>query len=253
MGAVAKLRTLAGEPNTLDVGKLFVDTKRRYEDAKIQSLSDVGPARLRVDFAWGIIELIGNLINKTQEIRNEIEESEEGLTAFDQDLAGLRARYRIYYVKFFDGLPPFEEWTLEQWADYEDRIEGPIFYWNIADCRKKWGVEFGAPQCEGPDLLTALSLFHQSGVAAEFEAELVASFYGIFDLTMQDFSEFYADIARKAARELLEGVTDITEFMTPGHGFRTFALLAVTAGAAYLGYKWFTADTSEETSEEEDP
>lgn len=244
------LDAITGPPPSLDVGRLFVDTKKRYTKAKEQSLSETGPARLRVDFGFAVVELIGNLLNKVQEIRSQITESAEGLKGFDQDLAGLRARYRNYYTKFYENAPPFEEWTLEHWVDYEDRIEGPIFYWNIQDCRKKWGVEFGAPQCEGPDLHMALSLLHQSGIALEFEREIVASFYGILDLTMKDFLQFYSDAAKKAAQSIVEGIGDVGKFLTPGRRFGKLLLVGGVAAALYAGYKLTRDDTQE--SEEED-
>lgn len=235
---------LKNDAKSLDVGKLFSDTKKRYTAAKKQSLSDTGPQRFRVDFGFATIELIGNLINKIQEIRNGIEETTDGLTAFDADLAGLKARYRNVYKKLLVDAPALDAWTLEDWADYEDNLEGPVFYWNISDCRERWGIPFGAPECEGPDLLMALSLLHQSGIAAEFEREIVESFYGIMDLTLQDFTQFYGDVARDAANSIIDGIGKITDFLTPGRGFKTAVLLVGGAAAVYYGYK-LTKDDKE--------
>lgn len=244
------LDAITGPPPSLDVGRLFVDTKKRYTKAKEQSLSEAGPARLRVDFGFAAVELIENLLNKIQEIRSQVTESAEGLKGFDQDLAGLRSRYVNSYWRFYKDAPPLEEWTLEHWVKYEDTVEGPIFYWNIQECRRKWRVESGASQCEGPDLHTALSLLHQSGVALEFEREIVASLYGIFDLTMKDFLQFYSDAAKKAAQGIVEGIGDVGKFLTPGRKFGKLLLVGGVAAALYAGYKLTRDDTQE--GEEED-
>ncbi|MCB9718854.1 MAG: hypothetical protein H6712_33730 [Myxococcales bacterium] len=221
LGSAAQRRDV--QSGTLDVGRLFTDTKALYLETRAQA-AETGDPNLRVARMYSIVDLIGNLLNEITSIRAKITRGEEGLAGFDDDLAGLKLRYRNLYWPFFrePEPPPPTEWTEQQWTDFETLIEGPILLWDIRTCRERWEIHDVAPPCEGPDLLLALQLLRQTGVALEFQEELVASWYGFADLSMGEFLKFYGDLGRAAGKAIAGGMAAIGEgigsYVTHGDG-----------------------------------
>src|SRR5690242_6102073 len=123
----------------LDVGKLFVDTKQIYLDARANA-AEFNEPRIRVDAMHAIVELMGRFLRELRSLRVQITRGEVGLKGFDADLAGLQQRYRNLYRPFFDNLPAPSEWTDEQWKSLEEDLEGPILLWDLKACNERWGV-----------------------------------------------------------------------------------------------------------------
>lgn len=227
----------------LDVGRLFVDTKQIYLDARANAAEFDNP-RLHVDVMFTLVELLGRLIQEIRVLRSEITRGEVGLAGFDADLVGLQRRYRNLYRPFFEDLPSPVEWTDEQWSSFAEDLEGPILLWDLATCKERWGIPFGTPACEGPDLHMALSLLHQTGVATDHQQELVASLYGLADLTLQDLAKSLEGVGRgigeSAARALGsigEGVADyFAPSKTTKKGFAWGLGAAAVIGVG--GYLW---------------
>lgn len=185
----------------LDVGKLFVDTKQIYLDARANAAEFDEPG-LRVHAMYSIVKLLGYLIIRITAVRLTIMHGEVGLKGFDADLAGLKQRYRNLYRPFFDDLAPPAQWTAEQWSSLEEDLEGPILLWDLKTCRERWGIAFASPPCEGPDLLMALSLVHQLGAAQALEQELIASVYGLLDISIEEIGEHWSEQAKKAGQAM---------------------------------------------------
>lgn len=231
----------------LDVGRLFVDTKQIVLDARANAV-ELDQPRLRVDAMYVVVELLGRLIREVRVLRSEITRGEEGLAGFDADLAGLQQRYRNLYRPFFEGMTDPEQWTVEDWRGFEEDLEGPILLWDLKTCQERWGVAFASPPCEGPDLLMGLSLLHQTGIAAEHEAQLVASLYGLADLTMKDITETYGDLAHAAGRGIANGFGSVAEgvgqYFAPTKTTRNVVWgLGVAAVLGVSGYAWINAKT----------
>lgn len=185
----------------LEVGRLFHDTKQVYLMAR-QNAAELDEPRLRTDAMYTIVELMGALLRRLRYLRTEITHGEVGLRGFDADIAGVSQRYRNLYKPFFDGAAPPAEWTAEQWTSFEEDLEGPILLWDIETCRERWGIAFGSPPCEGPDLLMTLSLVHQLGVAELVQVELVESYYGLADVTMSEIGHYWSDAAQAAGKAI---------------------------------------------------
>lgn len=224
----------------LDVGTLFVRTRQIYLDARANA-AEFDEPRLRVDALYVIVEMLGSLLNEITAIRAQIRLGEQGLAGFDADLAGLRQRYANVYRPFFDELTPPEEWTAEQWKAFEDDLEGPILLWDLKTCQERWGIEFASPACEGPDLLTALSLLHQSGAATETQRELLKSVYGKAQHTAEELAETVAEGATAAAGAIASAFGDIGRgakdfFTSPitGKGIGWGLGLVAVVGAGYF-------------------
>lgn len=194
----------------LDVGRLFVDTKKIYLDAR-QNAAEFNEPRLRTDAMFTIIDMMGWFIRRLRMLRAEVTRGEVGLKGFDADLAGLSQRFRNLYQPFFDGLPPPAEWTADDWQSFEEDLEGPILLWDIQACRERWGIPFGSPPCEGPDLLMTLSLMHQLGAAEETQKELIASYYGLADITMREIGDYWSDAAQEAGEAIANGFKKVVE------------------------------------------
>ncbi|MCA9652545.1 MAG: hypothetical protein KC501_21695 [Myxococcales bacterium] len=242
VNAQQRRQVLRGE---LDVGRLFADTKQIYLDARANA-AEFDEPRIRVDAMYAIVELLGRLIREIRVLRAEITRGEEGLAGFDEDLAQLSARYRNLYRPFFDREHEPRAWTDEQWRSLEEDLEGPILLWDLKTCQERWGIPFGTPPCEGPDLLMALSLLHQTGVATDFQQELVASLFGFANLTMKDITETYGDIAKAAGRGIADAFGSIAEgaksYLTPTKAAKGFAWgLGVAAVVGMGGYLWINA------------
>lgn len=194
----------------LDVGKLFVDTKRIYIDARSNAV-EFNELRMHVDVMFTIVEMIGHILRELRKLRIEITRGEVGLRGFDADLVGLQRRYANLYRPFFEHLSPPAEWSEEQWQDYHENLEGPILLWDLKTCQERWGIPFGTPACEGPDLLMALSLMHQLGVAQQTQKELVASLYGLADLTLKEVTVYWSEAARSAAKDIVDGFRKVAD------------------------------------------
>lgn len=232
----------------LDVGRLFVDTKQVYLDARANAAEFDAP-KLRVDAMFTIVELLGRFIDEITRLRASITEGEQGLKGFDADLAGLRARYRNLYRRFFDDVVPIDQWTADQWTSFEEDLEGPILLWDLKTCQERWGIAFVSPPCEGPDLQMALSLLHQTGVALEHQEQLVASLYGVADLTMQDVVDTYGDLARSAGRGIAEAFgaigQGIKDYVIPPKVAKRVAWgFGVAAAVGIGGYLWINNNDS---------
>ncbi len=224
----------------LDVGRLFVDTKQVYLDARANA-AELDIPKLRVDVMFSLVDMLGELIREVTRLRASITRGEEGLAGFDEDLAGLRQRYHNLYRPFFEDLPPVEEWNDETWKSFEEDLEGPILLWDLQTCQERWGVAFASPPCEGPDLQMALSLVHQTGVALEHQEQLIASVYGIANLTLKDIAETYGNLGKAAGRKLASALAKIGEnakdYILPNKTTKGFAWgLGVAAVLGVGGY-----------------
>lgn len=194
----------------LDVGRLFVDTKQIYVDARSNAV-ELDELRLHVDVMFSLVELIGQLLRELRKLRNDITRGEVGLEGFDADIMALQRRYQNLYRPFFTDRPAPQGWNDEQWTEFEEYLEGPILMWDLKTCQDRWGVPFSSTPCEGPDLLMALSLLHQLGVAEEVQEELIASAYGFADLRLQTVTEYWSDKARAAGKTIMQGFHKISE------------------------------------------
>lgn len=226
----------------LDVGRLFVDTKQIYLDARSNAV-ELDDLRLHVDVMYALVEMIGHLLREIRKLRIEITRGEVGLKGFDADLTGLQRRYQNLYRRSFEDMPPPAEWNDEQWKSFEENLEGPILMWDLKTCQERWGIPFGTPVCEGPDLLMALSLLRQLGVAQEVQEELIASVYGLADLTLQGFSDHWSDTARSAGKAIAQAFGAVAEnvkkYLPDPEAPKRFALgagVAIALGAG--GYLW---------------
>lgn len=231
----------------LDVGRLFVDTKQIYLDAKANA-AEFNELRLHVDVMYALVELLGRLIQEIQVLRADIVRGEVGLAGFDADLAGLQLRYRNLYRRFFEDLPPPEEWTAERWKSFEEHLEGPILMWNLKTCQERWGIPFGTPVCEGPDLQMALSLLHQTGVATEFQKGILTSLYQGVRKTLRFLSASLHGAGRAIGEGAAAALGAIAEgaasYFTPSKSTKSgFAWgLGVAAVIGVGGYLWLNND-----------
>lgn len=192
----------------LDVGTLFVETRQIYFDARANA-AEFDEPRLRVDAMYAIFELLGALINEITALRAEIRLGENGLAGFDEDLSGLRQRFMGLYRPFFEDITPPHEWTAEQWASFEDDLEGPILLWDLQTCRERWEIPFASKPCEGPDLHMALSLLHQTGAAQDTQRELLKSAYGKAQHAAEELAESVGDSAQQAAQGIADAFGDV--------------------------------------------
>ena len=232
----------AGE---LDVGKLFVDTRQVFFDARANA-AEFDEPRMRVDAVKTIVEIMGRFLREIGTLRLRITSGEVGLKGFDTDLAGLQQRYRNLYRRFFDNPPHPEEWTDEQWKSLEEDLEGPILLWDLKTCKERWGIAYASPPCEGPDLLMTFSLLHQLGAAQQLEIELIQSIYSLADITMQEIGGYWSDKAKGAGQAIGQAFKPLAdqgkkEFPTPP-GSNTRKYIALGIGAAVVvgggGYLW---------------
>jgi hypothetical protein len=228
----------------LDVGKLYVDTKQIYLDARANA-AEFNEPRLRTDAMYTIVEMLGRFLRQLQTLRVQITKGEVGLKGFDADLAGLQKRYTNLYRPFFADMPHPAEWTDEQWKMFEEDLEGPILLWDLKTCNERWGIPFGSPPCEGPDLQMALSLLHQLGVAEQVQAELVASLYGLADITMKEIGTYWSDKGQKAAEATAQAFKDIASKVkdyfpnpnTPKHIAWGLGVALALGGGGYVWLK----------------
>ncbi len=195
MPAVNQDQRNAVQRGELDVGRLFVETKQVYLDAKANA-AELDDAGLHVEVMRELVGLLERLLQQIRILRSDITRGEVGLKGFDADLAGLQLRYRNLYRPFFEDLAPASEWSDEMWTSFEEDIEGPILMWDLKTCQERWGIPFGTPACEGPDLQMALSLLHQTGVAQEHQETLIRSVYGLADLNLRDVTGALEGAAR---------------------------------------------------------
>lgn len=229
----------------LDVGKLFVDTRQVFFDARANA-AEFDEPRMRVDAVYAIVEIMGRFLREIRSLRLEITSGEVGLKGFDADLAGLQQRYRNLYRPFFDNLPHPDEWTDEQWKSLEEDLEGPILLWDLQTCKERWGIAFASPPCEGPDLMMTFSLLHQLGAAQQVEIELIKSIYGLADITMQEIGSYWSDKAKGAGQALAGAFKRIADeakkYVPTLPGSSTRKYLALGIGAAVVvgggGYLW---------------
>lgn len=226
----------------LNVGRLFADTKQIYLDARANA-AEFNEPRLRVDAMYAIVKMVGRFLQEIRVLRSQITRGEVGLRGFDSDLAGVQQRYRNLYWPFFDGVASPAEWTDEQWKSFEEDLEGPILLWDLKTCQERWGIPFGTPACEGPDLHMVLSLLHQTGVAQQVQEELIASVYGFADLTMKDVAETLEGAAKNVGEGIgraFAAVRDSAEeYFVPTKTAKRFALgvgIALAVGAG--GFVW---------------
>ena len=225
----------------LDVGTLYADTKQVYLDARANA-AEFDEPKLRVNAMYAIVKMIGNFLGRIQILRIQITKGEVGLKGFDADLAGLQKRYMNLYKPYFEDVPDPRGWTAEDWATFEEDIEGPILLWDLKTCKERWGIPFGTPACEGPDLLTALSLLHQLGIAETLQQELLASLYGFADITMQEIGQYWSEKADKAGQAVANAFKDIATNIkdyfpnpnTPKHIAWGVGVALVVGGGGYL-------------------
>lgn len=195
--------------------RLFADTKAMVVKAKT-SAAELGAPQLRVQAMAATLDLLRKLINLATGQRARIKLGTAGLGQLDRDLAGLRARFRGIYGRWDPAdMDPPQQWDPEVWDDFEESLEGPILFWNIEDCRNRWGLPF-LPACQGPDLLLAIQTVN--GVAEARAAELdlqnplispVGSFYAHTHAFFVQAAEFAKDEVRGVFLELAHAADTI--------------------------------------------
>ncbi|MCH9684700.1 MAG: hypothetical protein K0V04_24910, partial [Deltaproteobacteria bacterium] len=218
---------------TLDVGRLYADIKQVYLDAR-SNAAEFNEPRLHVDVMFGLVEMLGHLVVEITKLRAQTDLGEAGLAGFDSDLVGLTKRYTNLYQPFFDDASPPSQWTEERWQSYQEDVEGPILLWDRETCQERWSIEFGSPACDGPDLLTALSLLHQTGVALEFQQELLGTLLGLLDKTLGGLVTTLGEGAKHLAQRTADAFRKvrgaIKQYVVPSE--RTVRRFAWGVGAA---------------------
>ena len=189
-----------------DAGTVFAELRQIYFNARFDAAEFNAP---QVQWAAMVtlVDLIHQVINDVTVARSKIKNQDDGLLGFDGDLAGVTARYTHMYKTAIE--KDFDLTDRTQYAVFEKFLEGPILLWDLKTCKEKWPTSIG--YCEGPDLLTALSLLHQVGVAEDFERQLLESYvrraHTVFR-EMVETAEGVYDAAAARTKEALKAAGD---------------------------------------------
>lgn len=247
-------------PAPLNVGELFAKTQKLYTDIKVLQgrvealvvqLSDTEYAsearnllskvkKLRLRAMAATVQTIGKLVTDIEEARSKITLGEAGLAEVDARIEGLRERndkvYRTAF-KWAGGVPLLPnptDWGDEEWAEFEKRLEGPIYYWGPKECLELWS--YPVPRCQGPDYLTAWSLVNQVIAAQDTQAVLVGDVAGYLDWQMGGYVEEAATAFEELVQKTKEVVSDVVEY-TQERLIPPFMLgLGIVVGVVGLGF-----------------
>lgn len=175
---------------------------------------------------------------------------------FDTRFANLERRYNEIYRPMFPvgaggiiEVPDPLTMTAEAWETIHTHVEGPIFLWDIVQCRENWVVP-GVPDCKGPDYLDVLSMINQVMEMWLTEIDLRGEFpmISFYDDILNGFVKRVAgmlveveniinNVGRtlKSLSELAANVTgaiaDVTAAVAKSPGW---LMLAVVGGGIYL-------------------
>jgi hypothetical protein len=208
---VAKANLTPGARGKADA--LLVEARRLLAEAEM--FAD-NAAQLRIRTLIKTVGLVGDNINTIRKWRAKVTLGEIGFgPGFDSDLAGLEQRYAQFYRPAFPiltagiiDIPDARQWGEQEWAEW-GRIEGPMFFWGIQECRDNWKVP-NVPACEGPDLFTSFSLINQIHEAWKNEVDMINEFpvLGLLDKMLGGHFEEAAEIIEKID-EILTRITNV--------------------------------------------
>lgn len=233
----------------INAGEVFTVVRQIYFYARFDA-AEFGTPHVQWAAMSMLVKMIGQLITDITVARSHLEHVNSGLLGFDSDLAGLTARYTHMYKPAIE--QNLDLSNPEQYAVFEKFLEGPIALWDRETCIENWPISVG--HCEGPDLLTALSLLHQAGIAEEQERELLESYVtqavGVYHSLVETAEGIYDDAAartkealRTAGTALAEGATAVKEavgetvndnFVKPAA--TTLAVVVGLSATALIGY-----------------
>lgn len=229
----------------LDYIRIYTDWKTAYLRARAEAERQHAP-QLRVVAMQGTIHLLRETIHIAQRHRAEVRLG-AGLRQLDTDLAGLRARYRQLYARWSpEELPPPSEWTPQEWESFVEDLEGPILLWSGEECRARWGIPFGAPPCQGPDLLLAMQIVNGLAEARMMELDLldplaapVGAAFASTAIQLDALLESSAGLAQEAgtaladvARDMGSNIMGYLEAATKPSATKAFVLVGAAVVAA---------------------
>lgn len=204
-------------PYYVDAGKMLARARKVY-----RSFPERHP--YRVEAMSVFLGQTVKLVNEAARHRANVKLGEEGLTQFDYDLARIQARLRTYR-EFFTIKWPGEpkDWTEQDWAYYEEMIEGPILFYNRRDWDRLFsGLEegFGMPKGSRPDYLEGWSLTNQVFTAKEHQVELVGTIWGFAQIRFEEMTasmvQDMKEIGRAAVALAEEIVDDAVDYIKRG-------------------------------------
>ncbi len=231
----------------IDAPFIFADSRETYEIFDPRSQARVNFMRLWVDTMVG-------LVSDIEHNRAKIKLGDRALRQLDHEIAGLTARLRTYMSKFTDGegnpaTPDTTNWTDEDWAGYEEDLEGPVLYWNNRDWIDRWfSNPIDGPRGHRPDLLQAWMLTSQVLVGLSNQVDLVGYFWGFISISAQELASEYGgavgdiwtDIAAAAKEKMEEARKYIEDEVLPKTGIGKLALAVTVVGVVGLGLFLFT-------------
>ena len=184
----------------------FVRARELYEPLLAEQLDGARPP-----FMWHVLYAIGTALKKATLARTNLF-LDPGLWEMDDDLVDLSSRYSSVYKPLMERLIQLdpEEWTDQDWDDFENMIEGPVLVWpDLQTCAEQWPVE-GVPPCEGPDLLTAMRLLNQLDVVRVHKIQ-ETMFAAIAD-TLSDYAEGAATAVKEIVLAVADGATEAAKW-----------------------------------------
>lgn len=197
------------------------------------------------------IDDIGASINRAAEVRSNVQLGEEGFgPQFDADMKHITERYNMLYRPWFpvvDGetqIPDPESMTDQDWDKLYREVEGPVFFYDLQQCKAEMEGMVVHP-CTGPDFLLALELVDMAFVAWEAEMDLRDAFPLLSHADLTFFAgelEASAEIVGDAEsvvtdiEELLAALVKTAAKVAKGIASTPGALLVGVAGALVVLY-----------------
>jgi hypothetical protein len=169
----------------------------------------IGLQKERLTVLMRTINSIGSTIPRLRKIRAQVTMVDP--SDWDKRFEGLVMRYEGVYRPLFPvgeggviGMPDVAQMTPPDWDRLRTHAEGPIYLWDIDECRNKWVVA-GVRPCDGPDYLAALSMINQ--VMEMWQVEILQ--WGEFP--MLTFYDSVLDGAIGRSAEYLTGVEKLLQ------------------------------------------